>query len=203
MAQNYSTLMNNIENMITALIIINVTKIFNQSAIIKYSRRNNLINLNKLLLFDVITDIIKMIFSDILLVNQNNVRVNIPMYVLLIIVYINYTFIILHLTYKLYNYIKTKCFNRNNNVIHVVETEYVEIHVPIENNFMTYNIIEINNITCPICLEEQKINEEWSKLFCNHEFHYLCLKNWLRINNNCPVCRQPINNLTNSNNLYH
>ena len=43
------------------------------------------------------------------------------------------------------------------------------------------------NDECPICKSNFKFP---IKLGCGHEFCYLCLKASLRLNNNCPYCRQ-------------
>jgi len=48
----------------------------------------------------------------------------------------------------------------------------------------------MNDLLCPICLEELDINEKPKfKLSCNHEFHTECIIQSLRKNNECPYCR--------------
>jgi hypothetical protein len=42
-------------------------------------------------------------------------------------------------------------------------------------------------IDCPICLES---TNKVSSLPCNHKFHYTCLKEWFKVNRNCPICRK-------------
>ena len=44
------------------------------------------------------------------------------------------------------------------------------------------------NIMCPICLE--KINNDYVKLSCGHEFHMACVSRWLGRENTCPLCRK-------------
>lgn len=50
--------------------------------------------------------------------------------------------------------------------------------------------------TCPICIdvlinrEEEAANQQAiKKLSCNHIFHKTCIQAWVRIHNNCPLCR--------------
>ncbi|KAK8630444.1 hypothetical protein V6N13_079236 [Hibiscus sabdariffa] len=42
---------------------------------------------------------------------------------------------------------------------------------------------------CPICLEKLEVGFEAGRMPCSHGFHADCIKNWLRQNYNCPVCR--------------
>ncbi len=32
----------------------------------------------------------------------------------------------------------------------------------------------------------------YMKTPCNHKFHEICLRNWMRIKLECPVCREPL-----------
>ncbi|XP_022569861.1 probable E3 ubiquitin-protein ligase RHG1A [Brassica napus] len=43
---------------------------------------------------------------------------------------------------------------------------------------------------CVICLDELKYNDDASKLACGHDFHFECIKNWLMVQNKCPLCKQ-------------
>lgn len=45
------------------------------------------------------------------------------------------------------------------------------------------------NVQCPICMEDFKLNEEAKKLPCNHFFHESCIAQWLKLHGTCPVCR--------------
>jgi hypothetical protein len=47
--------------------------------------------------------------------------------------------------------------------------------------------IDKDNI-CVICLDH--LNSDITKKNCNHFFHISCLKNWHKINRNCPICRK-------------
>ena len=46
-----------------------------------------------------------------------------------------------------------------------------------------------NNNYCVICLYEFQIGEKISALPCLHIFHYDCIKNWLKNELSCPVCK--------------
>ena len=41
---------------------------------------------------------------------------------------------------------------------------------------------------CCICLEEG--SNKFMKLNCDHLFHEKCIKDWIRENNSCPICRE-------------
>jgi E3 ubiquitin-protein ligase SIS3 len=42
---------------------------------------------------------------------------------------------------------------------------------------------------CPICLEEFHVGDEVRGLPCAHNFHVVCIDEWLRLNVKCPRCR--------------
>ena len=44
---------------------------------------------------------------------------------------------------------------------------------------------------CSICLHNIKSNN-LIETKCKHKFHKYCLKEWLKTNNTCPICREPI-----------
>ena len=47
--------------------------------------------------------------------------------------------------------------------------------------------------TCSICLDDFEINDKVCRTkICNHLFHKECLKEWLKTENSCPVCRNII-----------
>ena len=48
------------------------------------------------------------------------------------------------------------------------------------------------NDMCAICLE--KINDSDINLKCNHNYHSKCIIKWIKLENNCPICRNIINN---------
>ncbi len=57
------------------------------------------------------------------------------------------------------------------------------------NKHILLNDIELNE-KCSICLtsKEEKKNKKFGKLKCNHIFHIDCIKKWLIIKPNCPLC---------------
>ncbi|KAH9606011.1 hypothetical protein KSS87_021030, partial [Heliosperma pusillum] len=42
---------------------------------------------------------------------------------------------------------------------------------------------------CPICREVYAAGESIGVLDCNHEFHTHCIRTWLMIKNDCPICK--------------
>ena len=49
-----------------------------------------------------------------------------------------------------------------------------------------------NDDQCSICMS--KTNKPKCKTKCGHCFHIVCLKEWLKSNVTCPMCRTVINN---------
>uniref|UniRef100_A0A1A9W0T0 RING-type domain-containing protein n=1 Tax=Glossina brevipalpis TaxID=37001 RepID=A0A1A9W0T0_9MUSC len=48
-----------------------------------------------------------------------------------------------------------------------------------------------NQTTCAVCLFDFEINELVQKMmFCEHIFHASCVKEWLKLNTSCPLCRR-------------
>ena len=45
---------------------------------------------------------------------------------------------------------------------------------------------------CSICQENLDRNSRILMLPCTHVFHRDCIVHWLRVHNNCPVCRFPL-----------
>ncbi|GMJ08004.1 hypothetical protein HRI_004469600 [Hibiscus trionum] len=43
---------------------------------------------------------------------------------------------------------------------------------------------------CCICQEDYANGEELGKLDCGHDFHFDCIKEWLRRKNQCPICKK-------------
>ncbi len=48
-------------------------------------------------------------------------------------------------------------------------------------------------INCIICFDKLKPYET-TILSCNHQYHTKCIKKWIRIKNQCPICRNFLNN---------
>ncbi|XP_049391625.1 probable E3 ubiquitin-protein ligase HIP1 [Solanum stenotomum] len=44
--------------------------------------------------------------------------------------------------------------------------------------------------SCCICLDTYDDGAELGIINCGHEFHYQCIRRWLKRNNSCPVCRR-------------
>ena len=45
---------------------------------------------------------------------------------------------------------------------------------------------------CTICLEKFNINDKIINLECLHMFHNNCIKNWLKMKDYCPICKNKI-----------
>jgi len=45
---------------------------------------------------------------------------------------------------------------------------------------------------CCICMEDFEKGETVVALPCSHSFHFDCAKEWLQLNESCPVCRKEI-----------
>ncbi|KAL3498232.1 hypothetical protein ACH5RR_040964 [Cinchona calisaya] len=45
------------------------------------------------------------------------------------------------------------------------------------------------DIKCSICQEEYAIGDEIGKLECEHGYHVVCIQQWLRLKNWCPICK--------------
>lgn len=46
--------------------------------------------------------------------------------------------------------------------------------------------------TCPICYIDYEFGDEVVTLDCEHAYHPACLKEWLKKNNKCPICKQEV-----------
>jgi hypothetical protein len=83
----------------------------------------------------------------------------------------------------------------------IQEEEYNSYFDTFEDIKVTLNQDEFNNLEkfyfnstesreCLICLEKFEINDQVTKIHCNHIFHTICIKEWfLKENSKCPVCR--------------
>uniref|UniRef100_A0A915NJA1 RING-type E3 ubiquitin transferase n=1 Tax=Meloidogyne floridensis TaxID=298350 RepID=A0A915NJA1_9BILA len=76
--------------------------------------------------------------------------------------------------------------------------EYKELNKSVKIKIVT------EGVSCRICLEEFEIGEFEQRLSCGHEFHELCILNWVYTKNEkeiglieskkgCPICRGKIN----------
>lgn len=53
---------------------------------------------------------------------------------------------------------------------------------------------ETEHTFCSICYEYIEIDCIRLQV-CKHQYHYTCIKRWLSKSNECPLCRQRINEL--------
>lgn len=62
-------------------------------------------------------------------------------------------------------------------------------HLKNYNNLKETILIQDSEEECSICLEKFKKKEKKIIIKCSHEFHKNCIKEWLKNNNTCPLCR--------------
>jgi hypothetical protein len=48
-----------------------------------------------------------------------------------------------------------------------------------------------DDVKCSICQEEYADGDEVGKLRCDHKYHTVCVNQWLRLKNWCPICKSP------------
>jgi hypothetical protein len=51
-------------------------------------------------------------------------------------------------------------------------------------------LLDQDDNTCTICLNELQSGDRVSDLPCGHDFHVDCLKDWLKRKNQCPLCQR-------------
>jgi len=91
-------------------------------------------------------------------------------------IFCGFIFILIFLFYRfLTPLFDTSENNQTNNEVIEVEMEEVVARIPDQE--------------CPICLEKNE-EEKWVKIKCGHNFHSICIKNWIVIQKSCPICRQ-------------
>lgn len=60
-------------------------------------------------------------------------------------------------------------------------------HFPVSED----NLNEFQELRCNICMENYILNDEITKLDCNHFFHFNCIEHWLCNEHvTCPICRK-------------
>ena len=53
----------------------------------------------------------------------------------------------------------------------------------------TYPSTMISDSSCSICIVDYSNDDEILKLECDHSFHNNCIREWLSLNDTCPMCR--------------
>ncbi|KAE9587004.1 hypothetical protein Lal_00004943 [Lupinus albus] len=49
-----------------------------------------------------------------------------------------------------------------------------------------------DDTNCSICQEEYLVADEVGSLKCEHKYHAICIQQWLRLKNWCPICKAPV-----------
>ena len=63
----------------------------------------------------------------------------------------------------------------------------------LEKTTMTKEMLcKVSIKECNICLDEFNIGDLISFLPCFHFFHFICLKDWTKKSNKCPICKVEI-----------
>ena len=110
------------------------------------------------------------------------------------------------LIYMCFIKLKNIIFRDHDNIITDIYTNQInDNEIDIEKNIKNINYNKIfnklenkiysdfdNNNNCSICIET--LNENIVSLKCGHKFHFNCIKEWIYLNNNCPLCRTIIYN---------
>lgn len=186
---------NYMSNLINGIIVINIIKIINQLSIVKNMKRS--INYIKYLSFDYIMDFTKLLVYIFIIYDYNDICINTFMTLFFTIYCVNFVIIIVQIVINLFkpNLLlirrNNSNNNSNNNIVSNFANDNIYINIVYHQNIIDY-IATNSDITCAICLDEQKVNEQWSKLSCFHEFHNKCITNWFKNNNTCPTCRNLI-----------
>lgn len=61
-----------------------------------------------------------------------------------------------------------------------------------EHNTIIPTRIDENDFECSICLETLTVQNSRQTKGCHHTFHTTCLKHWLMVHRNCPLCRESL-----------
>ncbi len=86
-------------------------------------------------------------------------------------------------------------YNSSNYINNLVDYKSITIFENIIKNYPNITVEEnekIKNelsVICNICLYEI---ENGKYLSCGHIFHIKCIKEWIMVNSNCPICKSPI-----------
>jgi len=62
----------------------------------------------------------------------------------------------------------------------------------IEHNTIIATRIDEDDCECSICLETLTVQNSRQTKGCHHTFHTTCLKHWLMVHRNCPLCRESL-----------
>ena len=76
---------------------------------------------------------------------------------------------------------------RMGNGYNTMEPQYKGIKIK-EYKFVEESSSEI----CSICLDNYKKDDILNELKCGHKYHKTCIDDWIKNNNNCPLCRLSI-----------
>ena len=100
-----------------------------------------------------------------------------------------YYFIFIFLTFFCYNLFSVNNRNRRRNtvIIPINNFDIEEMH----NAVSTYEIVDGEDIICPITQENIPVGQEVQELPCGHKFSKDIFI-WIEVKNKCPICRNNI-----------
>ncbi|KAL9241146.1 hypothetical protein vseg_015288 [Gypsophila vaccaria] len=75
--------------------------------------------------------------------------------------------------------------SENDKYMKQLECELIGMYLPTKTHVHKDEDADV----CSICLDELEEGSCVGVLDCTHEFHANCVKNWLAINNVCPLCK--------------
>lgn len=179
--QNYN---NHIVSSLEYLSIVNIAKIIIQFEITRRIRKR--LSFVKLSYTDLILDFAKLSYYTYMTIEFDKFFINNKMYAVFAIIILNYLVIFMQF---IANMISPNLYVDVPQPQQLFITRQAETYISFDNYINVHTVSETNNIICPICLDEKKIAEEWTKLLCEHEFHYKCITEWLNKNRSCPICR--------------
>ncbi|WMV24874.1 hypothetical protein MTR67_018259 [Solanum verrucosum] len=81
------------------------------------------------------------------------------------------------------------------NVLRNYKTRTHHVVVPEDGVNSSTNKEEV----CGICLAKYENKESIGKLWCEHEYHECCIKEWLLRKQDCPICRASASPFTSAN----
>ncbi|XP_016671410.1 E3 ubiquitin-protein ligase RHF2A isoform X1 [Gossypium hirsutum] len=73
-----------------------------------------------------------------------------------------------------------------------METQKLDSHMQSAAAFVQGGILDANDDSCSICLEEFSASDPSTVTNCKHEFHLQCILEWCQRSSQCPMCWQAI-----------
>ena len=78
-----------------------------------------------------------------------------------------------------------------NNISYTINGGQQEYDIIADQCFDGIMVVNHNQTTCSVCLEEIKEKEKIIRLKCNHTYHRSCILDYIKFKNACAICREP------------